>query len=204
MGLLSASCGFTRFKITENVPSELWGQIPSKLKQFAFRDIDEIPEERAWGWVAFEDMLDVEWRSAPPDKGAYLAFAFRLDTRRIPPAVLKKHVQIALREEEQRIREQGKKFIGRDRKLELRDQVRLRLLGRFLPVPAVFDIAWNTDSNVVYLASTQTKLIELFTEYFTLTFDLHLEQLTPYFLAASFLDDAAIQRLDMLEPTRFA
>lgn len=89
MGLLGASCGFTRFKITENVPNELWEQIPSKLKQFAFRDIDEIPEERAWGWVAFEDMLDVEWRSAPPDKGAYLAFAFRLDTRRIPPAVLK-------------------------------------------------------------------------------------------------------------------
>ena len=50
----------------------------------------------------------MQWRSAPPEKGAYLAFALRLDTRRIPPAVLKKYVTIALREEG-RIKEQGKK-----------------------------------------------------------------------------------------------
>lgn len=92
----------------------------------------------------------MQWRSAPPEKGAYLAFALRLDTRRIPPAVLKKYVTIALREEEGRIKEQGKKFIARDRKNELRDQVKLRLMGRFLPIPAVFDVAWATDTNIVY------------------------------------------------------
>lgn len=204
MALLGASCSFTRFRITEPVPKELWMQIPAKLKQFAFQDIDDIPEERGWGWVSFEDMLDASWNTAPPDKGAYLAFAFRLDTRRIPPAVLKKHVQMAMREEEARIKEQGKKFIGRERKNELRDQVRLRLMGRFLPIPSVFDVAWSTESNIVYLTSAQTKLIELFMEHFTLTFDLHLEALTPYALAASFLDDAALQRLDSIEPTQFA
>ena len=99
MGILSASCSFTRFKITEPVPKELWMEIPAKLRQFAFQDIDDIAEERGWGWTSFEDMLDMQWRSAPPEKGAYLAFALRLDTRRIPPAVLKKYVTIALREE---------------------------------------------------------------------------------------------------------
>ena len=112
MGILSASCSFTRFKITEPVPKELWMEIPAKLRQFAFQDIDDIAEERGWGWTSFEDMLDMQWRSAPPEKGAYLAFALRLDTRRIPPAVLKKYVTIALREEEGRIKEQGKKFIA--------------------------------------------------------------------------------------------
>ena len=116
MGILSASCSFTRFKITEPVPKELWMEIPAKLRQFAFQDIDDIAEERGWGWTSFEDMLDMQWRSAPPEKGAYRAFALRLDTRRIPPAVLKKYVTIALREEEGRIKEQGKKFIARDRK----------------------------------------------------------------------------------------
>ena len=188
MGILSASCSFTRFKITEPVPKELWMEIPAKLRQFAFQDIDDIAEERGWGWTSFEDMLDMQWRSAPPEKGAYLAFALRLDTRRIPPAVLKKYVTIALREEEGRIKEQGKKFIARDRKNELRDQVKLRLMGRFLPIPAVFDVAWATDTNIVYLASTQTKLIELFMNHFTLTFDLHLEPMTPYALAASMLE----------------
>lgn len=203
MGLLSASCSFTRFRITEPVPRELWTEIPAKLKQFAFQDIDDVAEERAHGWTCFEDMLDTAWRSAPPEKGAYLSFALRLDTRRIPPAVLKKHVMIALREEENRIKEQGKKFIARERKNELRDQVKLRLMGRFLPIPAVFDVAWSTEANLVYLSSTQTKLIELFTELFIRTFDLNIEPLTPYTLAASMLDEAALARLDTLEATRF-
>lgn len=81
MGLLGASCSFTRFRIADTVPRELWMEIPAKLKQFAFQDIDEIAEERAWGWVSFEDMLDSEWRSAPPDKGLIWRFALRLDTQ---------------------------------------------------------------------------------------------------------------------------
>ena len=44
MGLLSASCSFTRFRILDPVPQELWGQIPAKLKQYAIQDIDDIPE----------------------------------------------------------------------------------------------------------------------------------------------------------------
>ena len=55
MGILSASCSFTRFKITEPVPKELWMEIPAKLRQFAFQDIDDIAEERGWGWTSFED-----------------------------------------------------------------------------------------------------------------------------------------------------
>ncbi len=203
MGFLGASCTFTRFRIVDPVPSELWPTVPDKLKQFAFRDIDEIPEERSWGWISFEDMLDVEWRSAPPEKGAYLAFALRLDTRRIPASVLKKHTLVALREEENRIRDQGKKFVARARKMELRDQVRLGLMQRALPIPAVFEVVWATDSNCVYLASNNTKVIELFMEHFTLSFDLNLEPLTPYALAASMLDEAALSRADTLEPTRF-
>ena len=75
--------------------------------------------------------------------------------------------------------------------------------GRFLPIPAVFDVAWATDTNIVYLASTQTKLIELFMNHFTLTFDLHSEPMTPYALAASMLDEKTLARLDDLEPTSF-
>lgn len=203
MGFLGASCTFTRFRIVDPVPVDMWPAIPDKLKQFSFRDIDEIPEERSWGWTNFDDMLDTAWRSAPPEKGAYLAFAFRLDTRRIPSGVLKKHVLVALREEEGRIREQGKKFIARARKIELRDQVRLRLMQRFLPIPAVFEVIWATDSGRIYLASNNIKLIDLFMEHFTLSFDLHLEALTPYGLASTMLDEAAMRRADDLEPTKF-
>ncbi|MDR3044213.1 MAG: recombination-associated protein RdgC [Desulfovibrio sp.] len=204
MGFLNASSSFTRFRIADPVPATLWPTLPDKLKQFCFRDIDNTSDERSWGWVCFDDMLDTAWRTAPPEKGGYIAFSLRQDTRRIPAAVLKKHLSLALREEEARNKEQGKKFISRERKKELKEQTRLRLMSRFLPIPAEFNVLWAIDTGTIYFASTQSKMIDLFSDYFTLTFDLHLEPLTPYALAASMLDEAAMTRLDTLEPTRFA
>ena len=110
MSFLKSSTSFTRFRIVDEIPADLWAAVPEKLRQFAFQDIDEIPEERSFGWVNFDDMLDTAWRLSPPEKAEYLVFSLRVDTRRIPPAVLRKHTRIALQEEEQRIREFGKKL----------------------------------------------------------------------------------------------
>ena len=204
MGFANSTCSFTRFRILDPVSSALWQQIPDKLKQSAFRDIDDIPEMQAQGWVSFEDMLDSEWAAAPPQKGAYIVFSLRLDMRRIPAGVVKKHLALALRQEKERMREQNKTFISRERKKELKEQVMLRLRQRFLPVPGEFNVLWATDKNEVWFASTQNKMIDLFMEEFLKTFELHLEQLTPYNLAAAMLDEESLIRLDQLEATQFA
>lgn len=204
MGFLNASSSFTRFRITDDIPKELWGQIPEKLKQFGFKEIEDTADERGWGWVCFDDMLDAWWRTAPPEKGHYLTFSLRLDTRRISAAVVKKHLTLALREEEKRNQDQGKKFISRARKTELKEQVKLKLMARTLPVPAEFNVAWNMQTGDVFFASTQGKVVDLFTDYFTLTFDLHLEQLTPYSLALKLLGEDVQSKLDTIEPTSFA
>jgi hypothetical protein len=148
-------------------------------------------------------MLDTEWHTAPPEKGEYLVFSLRLDTRRIPPAVFKKHLAIAQREEMARLREMGKTYISRERKSELKDLVKSQLLKHFLPIPAEFNVIWNTNTQCAYFASTQAKMVDMFREYFTLTFDLHLEPLQPYQLAASMLDEAGLDALDRLEATVF-
>ena len=205
MGFLSASCSFTRYRVLEHPSTELRARIPAILKRYAFQDIDALPaEERSFGWTSFEDMLDTEWVLAPPEKGAYLTFALRLETRRIPPGVLKKHHAIALREEKQRMAEQGKKYISRERKKELRELVRLRLRRHFLPIPALFDVIWAMNASRVYFASTQSKVLDIFEEYFVQSFELPLEQLTPYGLAAISLAEQELTRLDALEPTSFA
>ena len=203
MSFLKSSTSFTRFRIVDEIPADLWAAVPEKLRQFAFQDIDEIPEERSFGWVNFDDMLDTAWRLSPPEKAEYLVFSLRVDTRRIPPAVLRKHTRIALQEEEQRIREFGKKFVARERKKEIAEQVKLRLRGRFLPIPSEFQVVWNTQTAKIYLASTQGKLIELFQDLFTRTFDLHIEQMLPYWLALSLLGEDVSTRLDEVEATRF-
>ena len=204
MGFNSASCSFTRFRILDNIPPELWGEIADRLKKHAFQDIDATTDMQAYGWVSFEDMLDSEWLLAPPQKANYLVFSLRYDVRRIPAGVVKKHVQIAMKQELAKLQQQNKKFIARERKKELREQVMLRLVQRFLPVPGEFNVLWNTDKNEVWFASTQMKMLDLFQEHFLQTFDLHLEMLTPYSLATTLLGENQASQLDTIQPTMFA
>jgi len=205
MGFLNASCTFTRYRVLEHPPVDLWPQIPALLKRYAFQDIDALPgEQQSFGWTSFDDMLDTEWAAAPLEKGTYLAFALRLETRRVPPAVLKKHHALALREEKRRMAELGKQFISRERKKELKEQVQLRLMRHFLPIPAIFDVIWATDAGLVYFAATQRKILDMFEEYFLKCFELPLEQLTPFGLAAVSLSEHELNRLDALESTNFA
>ena len=180
MGFMSASVGLTRYRIVEkDIDPSLWTEIEDRLKRRAFRDIDASAEERSFGWVSFDNMLDPEFALCPPEKGPYLAFTLRLDTRRVPPAVMKKHVAVALNEALQAMREQGRKFLTKEQKTKIREQVALRLRARTLPIPACFDVIWDTERGQVWIASTQSKLTELFEELFTQTFGLHLEPMTP-------------------------
>ena len=191
MGFLASSCSFTRFRVIDPVPDELWAEIPQLLKNGAFLDIDESAESQADGWVSFDDYLDTTWQAGPPQKGAYMAFTLRVDIRRIPAGVLRKHLDLALKREKAENEKNGKKFISRERRKELKEQVQLSLRRRFLPVPGEFNVIWNTANNEIWFASTQTKMLELFAQRFLATFRLHIEQLTPPDLALSMLGEAA-------------
>ena len=79
----------------------------------------------------------------------------------------------------------------------------LRLRQRFLPVPAKLDVVWNPERNEVWFASTQTRMIDLFMEAFLNSFELHLEQLTPYSLAESLLEVELMDQIDSIEASEF-
>lgn len=203
MGFLASSVSFTRYRVVETVPDALAADILPQLRRKAFQEIENTTDERGFGWVSFEDMLDSDFISAPVQKGEYHVFTMRLDTRRISPAVYKKHVQIASREALAKARERGRKFLSKDERQEIKDQVKLRLLARTFPVPATFDVVWAMRSNRVLLASVSPKVRELFVDLFTQTFDLNLEPLTPYFLALDMEGPTAQARLEMVEETDF-
>lgn len=99
MGFLGSSCSFTRFRVIDPVPDELWAEIPQLLKKGAILDIDETTDSQADGWVSFDDYLDTTWQAGPPQKGAYMAFSLRLDIRRIPAGVVRKYLDLALKRE---------------------------------------------------------------------------------------------------------
>jgi hypothetical protein len=202
--ILSASLGLTRYRVVEDIPDALWREAPKRLKDNAFKDIDATVDERSFGWCNIDNMLDLDWAESPPEKGHYQCFSLRLDTRRIPPAVFKKHCMIALAQELAQAKAEGKAFLSKDRRREIRDQVMLRLRARSLPVPAVFDAVWSMQSGRVLFCSTNSKAKALFEDQFQTTFGLTLEPLTPFFLAASMLGgEAAIPRLEAIETTTF-
>ncbi|MFP4168209.1 MAG: recombination-associated protein RdgC [Desulfonatronovibrionaceae bacterium] len=203
MGFLSASIAYTRYRIMDEVPETLWSEITDRLKKKGFREIENTAQERGFGWVCFDEMLDSEWVTAPPQKADFLAFGLRLDTRRLPAAVLNKHFKIALKEKMKQFAEQGTNFITRNQKKELRDQIKAKLMTRTMPIPAVFDVVWDTREGLVFLASNREKIRELFTDLFLQTFELHLEPLTPYFTAQRMLPPRQAEMLDDLEPTGF-
>lgn len=204
MSFLKSSISFTRFMIIDEVTDALIRSVPEKLKQFSMFDIDHTTEERSLGWTNFDDMLDTKWELSVPQKANFITFSFRIDTRRIAPSVYKKHFRLALRAEEKLLEESGKKFITRDRRKEISEQVKIRLMARILPVPAEFGVVWSLDANTVYFASTHSKAIEAFTENFTASFNLHLERMLPYSLAQKVLGDGCEEVLDALEDTTFS
>ncbi len=203
MGFLSSGTSFMRYSIVSDIPAELFEEIPERLQKNAFMDIDNTTDERSFGWTCFDDMLDTRWQTAPPEKGHYLAFSLRLETRRISPAVLKKYYAIALARALENALAEGKKYVSRDRKKEIKDQTKIRILTKTLPVPAVFDVVWNREKNIVYFTSTQGKMLSLFEDLFTLTFDLHLAPLTPYHKALEILGQENQGELEELETSVF-
>lgn len=203
MGILGASTALTRYRIVDPVPDTLLQRVPQILKDFAFEDIDTTTDERSFGWTNMDDMLDVTWSHSGPEKGAVFCFSLRLETRRVPPAVLKKHTEIALREELAKAKEQGRDFVSRARKKELKEQVMLRLRARSLPIPAVFDCIWDYGANRLYLGTANSKARLLFEDLFFSSFELHLEPLSPFFLALDQLGADQTAVLENLEPTAF-
>lgn len=200
MGILSSSVTLTRYSTSAPVPDDFWAEIPDRLKKNSFRDIDHTADERSFGWVSFDDMLDNTWSSGTPHKAHYLAFALRLDTRRIPPAVMKKHLRLAMDQARQELEEKGRKFLSRDEKKEIKENVKLKLFARTLPIPAVFDVVWDTSSGLIYFGSTSPKARQLFEDIFYTTFEMHLEPQTPYYRTIRLMGEDHKTLLDELEP----
>lgn len=203
MGFQNSSCSFSRFRVLDPISDELVLQIPDLLRKYAFQEIDDLPEMSAWGWTCFDDMLDTEWSTATPQKGDSVFFSLRLDIRRIPTGVIRKHMDLAIKEEIKKLKQIGKTYIPRERKKEIREQVLFKLKKHFLPNPGEFNIIWSIPNNEIWFASTQAKIIDLFMEQFLKTFNLHLEQKTPYVLAQTILGEKNQEKLDFIEETNF-
>jgi len=94
MSLLQGTLSLRRFLVLGPVPTE--EDVLQGLRQDAFRPFEDGLEEERLGWCDWRNLL-----IAPPERDwvtqeRFAVFGLRLDTRRVPAALLKAHVDLRL------------------------------------------------------------------------------------------------------------
>lgn len=178
MSLMKSSIPLTTYRLEPSTLANVTGDV---IRRFAFRSIDNTPDEKGYGFVPEDDMF-ADLETSILEKDRYMSFGFRIDTRKIPSAILKKHLAEMTRDELQR---QGKTFISKSRKKELKDLCKSRLLSKTEPRPSMTGIAIDTSNGLVYVASTSKSTLELFENYAKTAFGGEMERMYPSTLSAS-------------------
>lgn len=197
MGLLTGAISFIRYKVEGELPANFWDFAGERISNFTFRDIDDNYEERSMGWVAIDNMFDSSFEYNSYAAGDYLILTLRVDERKVAPKVLKK---FCLKEEERLRKERQVPRLNRNQRLEIRENMRLKLVKKAVPVPATYDLCWNLAQSTLFFFATgekaQVELEELFKE----TFGLALVRQIPYLAAENFLDSTKMEALASLTP----
>lgn len=178
MSLMKTSIPLTVYRVE---PSTLANVTGDRIRQYAFRSIDQTPDELGSGFVPDTDMF-ADLNISIPEKGNYMNFGFRIDTRKVPSTIFKKHLAEMTQEE---LQHTGKTFLSKNRKRELKELCKTRLLSKTEPRPSMSGVAIDKTTGLVYFASTSKSVLELFEKYFKTAFNGELERLSPSTLAAS-------------------
>jgi len=195
MGVLSKSVSFFRYMVRGETPPDFLGWVDERLQKHVFLTIDDTPEESSYGWVDLGNVLETEFMPGGAHKGEYLAFSLRMDSRKVPGALFRKHYLMA----EAALRRQQKgRYLGRQQKAELKKSVTAELLRRQMPQPALFDVVWHPGRERLWLFATSPKVRETFETLFRETFALDLYLIIPYTLAQHRLGPGV--ELDTLTP----
>ena len=200
MGLLSRTTTFVRYAVEGELPGNFWEFAAERIAQFAFRDIDDTFDEYSIGWVSIDNMFDASFSHAAYAAGDYIVLSMRIDERKVSNTLLHKY---SLKEEERVKKEKQIPRLNRSHRVQIKEDIRLQLVKKSLPVPAVYDLCWNLSSNTVLFFSTSAKAQSVLEDFFKECFGLTIILQVPYLAAAHLLDLSEQERLQDLHPEIF-
>lgn len=176
MGLLKGTLTFSRYRLPGDLPGRFHDFIDRQIKKHAFQELSVASEEKSSGWTSLENILDTRFEQANYATGDYLAFSCRMDRKIIPPSLLK----LRLLEAEKKILSRSRKYISKDQRDEIKERIRLELLGQAHPIPSFYDVCWSLSAKWLIFGSLSPKVQEEFEGLFKKTFDLPLLPLAPW------------------------
>ena len=197
MGLLSRSISFVRYTIDGRLPENFWEFAAERISQFAFQDIDDTFDEYSIGWVSVDNMFDNTFEGSSYSVGDHIVLSLRIDERKVSSKLLKK---FTLKEEERIKKEHRAPRISRGHRQQIKEDVRLQLSKKAMPVPAVYDLSWNLAAGTLLFYSTSAKAQSVLEDFFKECFGLTIMLQVPYLTAAHLLDGEDYERLQELRP----
>jgi len=200
MGLLSRTATFVRYSVEGELPGNFWEFAAERISQFAFQDIDDTFDEYSIGWVSVDNMFDSSFAHASYAAGDYIVLSLRIDERKVSKTLLQK---FSLKEQERIKKEKQVPRLSRSERVRIKEDVRLQLVKKSLPLPSVYDLCWNLADNTVLFFSTSTKAQSVLEDFFKECFGLTIMLQVPYLTAAHLLDTARQEKLEELQPQIF-
>lgn len=200
MGLLSRSASFVRYAVEGDLPENFWDFAAERIALHSFRDIDDSYEEQSIGWVSVLNMFDSEFAYASYAAGDNIILSLRIDERKVSTKVINK---FCLKEEEHIKKARQIPKLSRAQRLEIKENVKLMLTKKAVPVPAVYDLCWNLAEGTMLFFSTSQKAQEILEEFFKETFGLNIILQVPYLAAEHLLSAEDQERLADISPAIF-
>ena len=194
MGILHGSVSYKRLLALGPVPS--LGDILAGLQAEAFRPFEDGSEEERVGFCDWRRPLN------PPDPNwveqeRFWVFGLRVDTRRIPAAVLKAQVDQRL---QALMQEKDLAFIGKEARISIQDEVKAELLPKVMPNMKVFEMVWDRKEAVVCTTATSSKLAGLVSTLFMKCWGIEVQALGPFVLAGMVAPFIPTENLMALDP----
>ena len=172
MGIYSGSVSLSRFKIIGKVPMDkaVSAILPFQGKPIAKLEKSTVAERSSWvmppchseSELVASRAWDLEDCGGP--HGYFLRM--RIEKKTIPGEVLQTYLQSRIEQAEAK----NKKTLGREKRKEIREEVRAELMTKVLPSIRYVDGYWHTEQQVLYVFSTSKRAVDMFSELFHKTF----------------------------------
>ena len=168
MPITTRNTAMTRYGVTEDVAALPTIEFEQKLRANCFHPIEDTDGDvTRIGWTGLVDINDSEFTSQTIACGNFYYFGMRIDKRSVPAATLRNEISKRFVEE---LKRTGKDFISRERRTEIKDITRLRLLARMPAVPKVIQCVLDSERNAIYVGTTSKTELETFDNLFFVTF----------------------------------
>lgn len=187
MPFLAGSISVRTYSVSEPAADGYLAPFTKALQRYAFQPIDDRKgQTQAAGWVNIRNMLDnrlepESWHFPP-----YIVLGFRVDRKTVPAALLRARVEDAAR---RTLRQERRPRLSKDEKAALEANIRSELLSQSLPSTSLTEVAWNLETNRLYVASTATGANDMVATLFGETFERAVIPHLPYLVAEEWAEN---------------